>query len=35
MECKFNNEKLFNIKRIRKIIDEMDNFKKVENNLYT
>ena len=35
MECKFNNEKLFNIKRIRKIIGEMDNFKKVENNLYT
>ena len=35
MECKFNNEKLFNIKRIRKIIQEMDNFKKVENNLYT
>lgn len=35
MECKFNNEKLFNVKRIRQIIAEMDNFKKVENNLYT
>jgi hypothetical protein len=35
MECKFNNEKLFNVKRIRQIIGEMDNFKKVENNLYT
>jgi hypothetical protein len=34
MECKFNNKDIFNVKRIKEIINEMDNSKKVKGNLY-
>jgi SpoVK/Ycf46/Vps4 family AAA+-type ATPase len=34
MECKFNDRDLFDIKRIREILSEMDNSVKSKNNLY-
>jgi len=34
MECKFNNRDLFDVKRIKEIINEMDNTKKIKGNLY-
>lgn len=35
MECKFNNRDLFDIKRLKIIINEMDNRKKISGNLYS
>ena len=35
MECKFNNRDIFDIQRIKDIIKEMDNTKKVKNNMYS
>lgn len=34
MECKFNNRELFDIKRIKEIINEMNNTKNSKNSLY-
>ena len=34
MECKFNNRELFDIKRIKEIINEMNNTNNSKNSLY-
>ena len=34
MECRFNNKDIFDINRLKNILDEMDNTKKPEGNIY-